>query len=185
MAFVKMKDIPFDERYVLIMINDNVLTEAITYDLRLLYEFIDKHAPEKSHWKFGKAYRMILRRAKEKAGYRKYIISKRQVASLINVYKKNNDQYIKIPFASEYIFYAIFSIFEEFSSDPSISIPQNIKASYGRVRREVFYKSQSNQYEYDYKHGLLSERPELEDIRKNLLNDICSEECSLGKDFSN
>lgn len=183
MASVRIQNIPFNERYVHMVLDPYILTESATYNLRLLYEFIDNNSPGKSTGKNGKAYRIILKRARELAGSRRRIISKRQVAALIKVIKKETGQSIKIPYASEYIFRAVFDTFEKYKDDKSIIVPPEIIMLYGKVRREVFYNKQSEQYKYKYENGLLNDREELKEIRKALLNDICSEECSLGKEF--
>lgn len=185
MSNVKIKDIPFMERYVKLVIEGDVHRGTIVANLRCLYEFIGKNSPGNPQYEFGNACRVILKRARNLAGYRKYIISKRQVIELVEGHCDNrNDEiveYIKIPYASDYIFRAIFDIFEEYKNEGVISIPSEIAQKYGNVRRDVFYDEQSRQYHYKYINGLLNDRLELSELRENLLNDLCSRTCALGR----
>ena len=183
MAWVKTKDIPFNERYVYMVLDQVVLDKPLISNLEMLYEFIDIQLSPKRVFKNGSAYTLILKRAREIAGYRKNIISRRQVKAIINVQRRKNDICIRIPYASEYIFKAIFDIFEGYKKDPSINIPPEIEKCYGQIRREVFYCKQCEQYKYKFTNNLLNDRNELRELRHSLLNDICSEECSLGKEF--
>lgn len=181
MANVKIKDIPFDERYVDLYLDDGILLGPMVANLRCLYEFIDRNAPGNSAWKYGNAYRAILRKARSLAGTRRYIISKKQVAALINPKGKEYAISIKIPYSSEYIFKAIFEIFDGYRRNEQVVIPSEIETMYGKLRREVFFLTQSEQYRYKFEHNLLNSREELRDIRRALVNDLCSDDCSLGK----
>lgn len=181
MSNVKIKEIPYSERYVHLAIDKNVLTGPMTANLKCLYEFINRNSPGNSSFQYGNAARAILKKARTLAGSRRYIISKKQVLSLV---RANGDEYaisIKIPYASDYIFKAIFEIFEGYKNNPVVSVPPEILGLYGKIRREVFFSIQSEQYEYKLKHNLLNERDDLDEIRKALLNDLCSDECALGK----
>lgn len=183
MSNVKIKKIPFNERYVNLALADNIHLGAMTANLKALYEFIDKneHGRYTSIYEYGNAYRAILKRARLLAGSRKYIISKRQVAALINPIISQNGFSTKIPYACDYIFRAIFEIFDNYKNDPMVSIPSELTRLYGKIRRDAFYSIQCSQYEYAYMHNLLNDREELREIREALLNDLCSEECALGK----
>ena len=165
-------------------LDNHILIEPMISNLKILYEFIDKNSPGNSKWKYENGYRNILRKARVYDGSRKYIISKRQVASLINAYTKKGISYVRIPYSADYIFRAIFDIFESYKQDPSVSIPPNIEILYKKIRRDVFYREQSEQYEYKLTHNILLRREEeIEEIRYALLNDICSDECTIGKEF--
>lgn len=181
MAFVKTKDIPFNERYVSLPIENHSI-EDMTENLRLLYNFIDNNAPGNSIYKNGNAYRWILKKARYRAGNHKHIISKKQVAALIGENRGYGNR-TKIPYTSGYIFEAIFQIFDELRNDTTIEIPQKLVLLYGNTRREVFYRVQSNEYNYRYTHNNLDERCELAKIRKSLLNDLCANNSALGKRY--
>lgn len=181
MSDVKIRTIPFNERYVNLVLDDNILLGPMIANLKCLYEFIDKNSTGNSNYKYGNAYRDILKKARYLAGSRKYIISKKQVASLIRATGVEYASSIKIPYASDYIFRAIFEIFEGYRNNPVVSIPSEIMELYGKVRRDVFYGIQSSQYEYKLTHNMLNRREDLRALRRALLNDLCSEECSLGK----
>lgn len=183
MSNVKMRQIPFDERYIYLALDQDIFPDSIVIKLRLIYGLIDKQFENDFAGEYGNAYRAILRKARELAGNRKYIISKRQVASLIKIYEKNDISYIRIPYACDYIFRAILALFEEYKNDVTMDISKEIQVLYGNIRRDIFYKTQSEQYKYKYTHNLLSEREELKDIRRALLNDLCSDECAIGKRF--
>ena len=183
MSNIKTKDIPFNERYVYLALNGDFLAESVTHNLRCLYEFIDKCTPGGNTWKYGNAYRVILYEARKLAGYRKNIISKRQVCSLIRTIENKDVTVVKIPYSCDYIFRAIFSIFERYKKDASISVPPEIEAFYSQLRRTVFYSKQSEQYEYKFTHNILENKENLRKIRVALLNDLCSDECALGRDF--
>lgn len=64
MSNVKIKDIPFNERYVNLALDDNILLGPMTANLKCLYEFINKNSPGNSCWKYGNAYRAILKKAR-------------------------------------------------------------------------------------------------------------------------
>lgn len=181
MSHVKIKEIPFNERYVNLALDEGILIGPMTANLKCLYEFIDQNSPGNSAWKYGNAYRAILKKARSFAGSRKYIISKRQVAALIRAEGEEYASSTKIPYACDYIFKAIFEIFDGYKNNPVVSIPPEIINIYGQVRRDVFFAIQSSQYEYKYMHNMLNEREDLRNIRRHLLNDICADDCSLGK----
>lgn len=181
MSNVKIKDIPFNERYVNLALDDNILLGPMTANLKCLYEFIDKNSPGNSCWEYGNAYRAILKKARFLAGSRKYIISKKQVAALINPEGKEYASSTKIPYASDYIFRAIFEIFDGYRNDSVVSIPPELLALYGKVRRDVFFSIQSSQYQYKFANNMLNQRENLRDIRRALLNDLCSDDSTLGK----
>lgn len=90
---------------------------------------------------------------------------------------------VKIPYSADYIFRAIFSVFDKYKQSSSVPISPELVALFGKVRREVFYKEQSDKYEYAVKNDLLNKRDELFDIRKKLVNDLCTGDCTLGKRF--
>lgn len=183
MSNVKIKEIPFNERYVNLALDDNIQIGPMTANLKILYEFLDKneHGTYMSNYKYGNAYRAILKKARMLAGSRKYIISKKQVVALIKPKTSRGCSSTKIPYASDYIFRAIFEIFDNYKNDPMVSIPPELMVLYGKVRREVFYGIQCSQYEYKYTHNILNDREDLKNIREALLNDLCSEKCALGK----
>lgn len=186
MAEVKLKDIPFDERYIKLIVYDVNEPNTIVANLRCLFNFIGNVEGEfRPEYSIGTASRAILKRARRIAGNRKYIISKRQVLSLLKAETNieiNNTVIIKIPYASEYIFKAIFDIFNEYRNR-NVIIPDEFINLYGSVRRDIFYNEQSNQYRYDYENNLLADREELTELRRRLLNDLCSEICALGREF--
>lgn len=181
MSHVKIKEIPFNERYVNLALDEGILTGPMLANLKCLYEFIGRNSPGNCSNNDGNAFRAILKKARTFAGSRKYIISKRQVAALIRAKGGEYASSIKIPYASDYIFRAIFEIFDGYRNNPLVAIPPEIMNIYGQVRRDVFYGIQSSQYEYKYTHNLLNDREDLRDIRRDLLNDLCSEDCTLGK----
>lgn len=185
MSHVKIAEIPFNERYVNLALENDISAGPLVANLKCLYSFIDKNSPKVSKWEYGNAYRAILNKARTLAGSkRSHIISKRQVAALINPQVREGiAMSTKIPYSADYIFRAIFMIFDDFKNDPAVSIPSELMALYGEVRREVFYREQSKKYEYAIKNGLLKKRDELEDIRRKLANDLCSDDCALGKRF--
>ena len=182
-ANVNPKCIPFRERYVNLALDHIVLSESMVSNLKCLYEFIDNNTQGNSTWKYGNAYTIILKRARAIAGNRKSIISRRQVKELIKIHDNGMDLNVKIPYASEYIFCAIFDIYEQYRKDASVIIPPELSKAHGEIRREIFYKEQCEQYKYKLKNQLLDDRPELKKIRLALLNDLCSDDCSLGKEF--
>lgn len=183
MANVKLKCISLSERYVKLALDQNILSESMVLNLKRIFEFIDNNTQGYSTWKYGNAYTVILKRARDIAGNRKHIISKKQVKELLKTHGKGMDLSVKIPYAAEYIFCAIFDIYDKYRSDTSIIIPPELAYAHGEIRRELFYKEQCEQYRYKFTHQLLNERPELEELRFALLNDLCSEDCSLGKEF--
>jgi hypothetical protein len=180
MSNVKIESIPLNERYVNIIIDKCPKMDNMTDNLKLIYELINDNSTGYGR-EYGKAYRAILKKARRLAGKRKYIISKKQVASLIRSYSDGDCVSVKIPYASDYIFRAIFDIFDLLKADSNVIIPSEIVSLYGENRRESFYDVQSSQYEYKFTHNLLNERDELTSIRKELVNDLCTEKCSLGK----
>lgn len=194
MNHIKTKDIPFNERYIHLALDDHVNPNQMTANLQKLYGYLDSVLPGNSFGRYGNASRAILKKARQIAGNRGRIISKKQVLSLVRFYdyggriiqsfpESDRHYSIKIPYSSGYIFQAIFSIFEEYKTNNTISIPNEISACYGKIRRDVFYLSQCQQYEYKFKNNLLNNRPELYELRENLLNDLCSVECALGGKF--
>lgn len=184
MSNVKLKEIPFGERYVKLIIDGHFQGGPMVANLRRLYEFIGTNSPGNPKYTFGNGCRAILRKARTLAGYRTYMISKKQVFQLVNAYCNRDDdtvEYVKIPYASDYIFRAIFSILDEYKATKGVVVPLEITELYGKIRREVFYAEQSRQYHRKYEEGLLNNRPELDELRRELLNDLCSEACALGR----
>ena len=185
MSNVKTKDVPFCERYVNLVLDGDILRGPMIANLKCLYEFIGKNSPGNPKYELGNGCRAILQKARSLAGCRAHIISKRQVIALIDAQcaGKTNDivEYIKIPYTNDYIFRTIFDILDGYKNNTSVSIPDEISRLYGKIRRDVFYGEQSKQYQRKYNGGLLRDRPELSDLRRNLLNDLCSEECALGR----
>lgn len=185
MSQIKLKDIPFNDRYVYLRLDGNLAAESLVANLKHLYWFIDQNEPGVYSWQNGKAFRAILKEARRLAGNRRsYIISKKQVTSLITIFvDKEGGVSVKIPYSADYIFRAIFSVFDKYKQSSSVPISPELVALFGKVRREVFYKEQSDKYEYAVKNDLLNKRDELFDIRKKLVNDLCTGDCTLGKRF--
>lgn len=176
MSYVKTKDIDFNCRYV----NTELFGEfddvkKLTSNLEKIYAYIDDKEGGSIIRPYGKAYRKILKLARAYAGARGYIISKRQVANLIKVYEDKGELYVKIPYAVDYIFKAIFTIIEEYKMEDT-NIPDDIKNMFGLIRRDYFYKEQSFSYSRIYRRS--EER-----IRYNLNMDLNSENCTLERRF--
>lgn len=145
MSAVKINEIKFNYRYVSVELFGQFNNyKEVVGNLESLYEYIDKKEGGNSFYKYGKAYRKILKMARAYAGARGYIISKRQVSNLIKVYDKAGVVYVKIPYAADYIFRAIFTIFEQYRTEEDI--PENIVQLLGKFRRECFYKEQCFSY---------------------------------------
>lgn len=87
MSQIKLKDIPFNDRYVYLRLDGNLAAESLVANLKHLYWFIDQNEPGVYSWQNGKAFRAILKEARRLAGNRRsYIISKKQVTSLITIF---------------------------------------------------------------------------------------------------
>lgn len=126
MPHVIISEIPFNEKYVNLALDEGILIGPMTANLKRVYEFIDENSPGNSVWKYVNAYRAILKKARSFAGSRKYIISKRQVAALVSVEGEEYASSTKIPYASDYIFEAIFEILDGYINDPTVSIPPQL-----------------------------------------------------------
>lgn len=177
MSRVKTKDIDFNNRYYKVALFGNYADpNVIKSNLEKLYAYIDEKEGGNLHFKYGKAYRKILMLARGYAGAHKYIISKRQVANLIKVYSNDELQYIKIPYAADYIFRAIFSILTTYRNNGNNDIPTDIVQMFGKLRRDCFYKEQSLSL------AEICRRSEVEPIVRELNDDLNSEECSLGRE---
>lgn len=178
MGNVKTRDIDFNHRYSKTMLfGDLDNPYEIKDNLEKLYAYIDKKEGGNPLFKYGKAYRKILMLARGFAGSRKYIISKRQVANLIKVYKgdKTNDNtyYVKIPYAANYIFQAIFTILEIYKEENVNDIPEDIINMFGQLRRDCFYKEQCLSY------NQFCTQHDTSQIQRSLNDDLNSEESLL------
>ena len=142
MGKVKTKDIDFNDRYAYVeLFGLEVDTEKIVANLKDLYAYIDAEEGN-SLYLYGKAYRHIQSIARAYAGRRSWIISKKQVSNLIKVHQKDGKKYVKIPYASDYIFRAIFTILDEYKEQGK-NIPEKIQKMFGLIRRDCFYKDQA------------------------------------------
>lgn len=66
--------------------------------------------------------RAILKEARRFAKRNKRIISKRQVHELIKVYEREDGVWVKIPYASGYIFRAIFSLMDKYKEQSEVPV---------------------------------------------------------------
>ena len=173
MSKVKTKDIDFNLRYANIeLFGSNIDSEIIVKNLRELYKYID-FKEGASVYPYSKAYRRILKLARAQAGRRSWIISKRQIANLIKVHYKEDMVYVKIPYAADYIFKAIFLILDEYKENGE-DFPENIQNMFGLLRRDCFYKTQCDSYARVYKKGNMK-------IQESLQYDLNSENGVLAK----
>ena len=172
MSKVKVKDIGLSDRYANTELfgTDNE-PDKIIGNLKELYAYIDTKEGF-SIYQYGNAYRKILKLARAYAGRHSRIISKRQISNLIKIHRKEDVEYVKIPYAADYIFKAIFAIFDEYKKTED-DIPEHIKNMFGLSRRDCFYKKQCDSYARVYEEGDMQ-------IRKDLQHDINSERCALG-----
>lgn len=176
MSKVDTKEIKCFDRYITIMMFGQFdHPKILTSNLELLYEFIDKQVSGGVNSKgYGNGMRAILKEARKYARYNKRIISKRQVHELIKIHEKADEVWVKIPYASDYIFRAIFSLVNKYREQGEP--PEVITTMYGKRRRDVFYKDQT----YSFNKICSNNDPE---IKKALNYDLNSDGCALGGKF--
>ncbi|MCD7882755.1 MAG: hypothetical protein LUI87_03465 [Lachnospiraceae bacterium] len=151
-------------------------------NLKQLYLYIGRHKNYGRN-EMGNAYMAIREEANRKYSRRYNRFSKREVSSLIRIFnnpsisKSNRFYYVKIPYRQAYLFRIIFQLVEEMKGQ--YDLPVDLKEQVGKIKRDVFYREQSQQYEIWYKENEENQSA----LNRYLFDDLFSAGCPLSSKF--
>lgn len=173
MSKVNIKKITYP--YINIELLNKDCAEDIGANLSQLYLYIDRHKNMGSTYEYGNAYRAIKEKANNLMGRKDIKISKRQVISVRRYFTiLGTNKYIKVPYTLYYIFKAIFEIVDDLKAE--YPLPDELKKFVGQIRRDIFYKEQSDLFAIWY--------PEHRDeLTRGLYDDIFANKSILGINF--